>query len=209
MPKRKVINDENLNNFQVPVIPTISNYDKFEADFEMVLKRVGGVEGITIRDIKDKGFDDEGIDYSMEALKSLRRLIITEKREEFIHFYTIHSDIVNSYYNNAYGQILFIPKELKKIALMKNLPGKFDALLSLTLSLDSKAEKWLNRNNIDELSDCILLLSSLWKDTILIHSNEELKIDAEYTRPGVEYLLEKFAETINAVEWVTVSFTYK
>jgi hypothetical protein len=208
MPKRKVINDENLNNFQVPVAPKRSNYDKFESDFEIVLKRVGGIEGITIRDIKNEIFDDEGIDKSIKALKTVRRLIITEKREEFIHFYTVHSEIVNNYYNNAYGQILFIPKELKKITLMKNLSEKFDALLSLTLSLDFKAEKWLNRNNIDELDDCILLLSSLWK-AILINSNEELKIDAEYTLPGVEYLLEKFTEAVEAVEWITASFTYK
>ena len=91
---------------------------------------------------------------------------------------------------------------------MKNLSEKFDALLSLTLSLDFKAEKWFNRNNIDELDDCIISLSFMW-EAILIYSNEELKIDAEYTRPGIEYLLEKFAEAVEAVEWITVSFTYK
>ena len=39
-------------------------------------------------------------------------------------------------------------------------------------------------------------LSMMWS-VVLSHTDEELGIDAEYTRPGTEALLNKFAESIN------------
>ena len=41
-------------------------------------------------------------------------------------------------------------------------------------------------------------LGAAWSD-LLAHTDAELGIDSEYTRPGVEALLDVFAESINAV----------
>lgn len=41
-------------------------------------------------------------------------------------------------------------------------------------------------------------LGKAWSD-LLAHSDAELGIDTEYTRPGTEALLDRFAESVNGV----------
>lgn len=42
-------------------------------------------------------------------------------------------------------------------------------------------------------------LASLWKKT-LAKSNAKLKIDAEFTRPGVEMFLDMFKDEVEAID---------
>jgi len=46
-----------------------------------------------------------------------------------------------------------------------------------------------------------------WK-TLLAISNEELKIDAEFTREGVKALLNLFSETVSSAESCEMEFVW-
>ena len=59
-----------------------------------------------------------------------------------------------------------------------------------------------------ELENAIKKLAGAWK-RMLKKSNAELGIDAEYTRPGVEALLEKFERACNDFDACDLSFKWK
>ena len=59
-----------------------------------------------------------------------------------------------------------------------------------------------------ELEHAIKKLAGAWK-RMLKRSNAELGIDAEYTRPGVEALLEKFEGVCNDFDGRDLSFKWK
>lgn len=88
---------------------------------------------------------------------------------------------------------------------------KFDAMFALTYCLND-FDIWMNDNECwgegGELEQAITLLGKTWKK-LLKKSNEELGIDAEYTRKGIEALLEKFEETVDSCESITNSFEWK
>lgn len=70
---------------------------------------------------------------------------------------------------------------------------KFDLLLSITLFLKTY-DFWYSDTDMPDLeAELVRRLARTWK-ALLKKSNEELGIDAEYTRPGVAALLEDFAE---------------
>ena len=50
-----------------------------------------------------------------------------------------------------------------------------------------------------ECEKAVAVLAKAWK-ALLLCSNDELGIDAAFTRPGVEALLMKFANTLASVE---------
>ena len=59
-----------------------------------------------------------------------------------------------------------------------------------------------------ELDRCINMLAAAWKK-LLKSSNEELGIDAEYTRPGVENMLTRFQELVAETDSVAAEFKWK
>lgn len=48
-------------------------------------------------------------------------------------------------------------------------------------------------DNEGDMEDMVDELAGIWKDTIQ-HTDKELGIDAEYTRPGIEAFLEDFKD---------------
>ena len=106
--------------------------------------------------------------------------------------------------------ILGIPAQIKK-ALKKNTPAaQFDALLGLTHGLKCY-DSWMHDNELwepgGELEAAIKLLGKAWKDT-LKKSDEQLGIDAEFTRPGIEALCQQLEDDFESCE-ATEEFAFK
>lgn len=101
-------------------------------------------------------------------------------------------------FNTSSGNdvVFGIPGEVKKALAKKTMPERFNALLGLTYALKD-IDFWMNDNEFweegDQLEQSIACLAKAWKK-ILAFSNEELNLDGEYSRPGVEALLEQFKE---------------
>lgn len=94
---------------------------------------------------------------------------------------------------------------------MKKIPERFNMLLGLTLILH-RYDVWIHDNEMwgegMPLDRVIQLLAKSWKD-LLKKSNEQLGIDEEFTRPGVEHLMKEFAELCEDAEGVSVKFQWK
>ena len=101
--------------------------------------------------------------------------------------------------------------EVKKAMKLKTNSQKFDAIFALTYFLNLM-DSWMNDNELsgegEELEQVITLLGQTWKQ-LLQKSNEELGIDGEYTRQGIEALLEKFEEKVDECECINNSFEWK
>ena len=101
------------------------------------------------------------------------------------------------------NEIIFgIPKAVTK-ALKKASPAqRFDALFGLTYALN-EYDCWMHDNECYEKGgDCekaVKRLAKAWKD-LLPMSDADLGIDAEFTRPGIEALLGKFAAALADIE---------
>lgn len=76
---------------------------------------------------------------------------------------------------------------------------QFDELSMLTYAIHYN-NMWFNDNEFWEEGDLVESscekLAAAWKK-LLAHSDEELGIDPEFTRPGIEALLENFDEMLN------------
>lgn len=95
-----------------------------------------------------------------------------------------------------------IPGEIKKALKKSTPPQQFDALFALTRCLQSY-DFWMHDNECwekgEELEKAIKALAKAWRD-MLKKSNSELGIDPDYTRPGIEALLEQLTESFEECE---------
>merc|ERR1712216_559442 len=86
-----------------------------------------------------------------------------------------------------------IPRMIEKALGNKNLPERFDALFALTHGLTTFGF-WIHDNECWEageaMEEATVELGKAWRD-MLAFSDAELGIDAEFTRPGIEALLQK------------------
>jgi len=128
--------------------------------------------------------------------------------------------------------VLAIPREIKKLMKLKSAAGRYDALFALTYMLNYY-DAWVTENDhfgesgqfdeaillLGEINDIdttlasivfevYMLLGETWK-TLLTYSNEELKIDAEFTREGVKALLNMFNELVSFPCSSEVVFAWK
>jgi len=94
---------------------------------------------------------------------------------------------------------------------LKTSAQKFDAMFALTYCLND-SNCWMHDNECygedEELEQVIKQIGMTWK-TLLSKSNEELGIDGDYTRKGIEALLEKFEESVDECECINSSFEWK
>lgn len=85
---------------------------------------------------------------------------------------------------------------------MRSLPARFDALFAVTWVL-RKQDFWMHDNECweagGECESATSRLAAAWK-ALLRHSDQELGIDADFTRPGVEAMLQQFAVELGKVE---------
>lgn len=153
-----------------------------------------------------------------KQVRNLRDVILTKKRnkevEKYFEFATggdSGGGFVFSNTSTGNNVIFGMPDEIKKALKRSSVPGKFDALLGLTYNL-FMYDSWMSDNECYDdgtMKKAVLSLASAWKNLLSKHTNEELGIDAEVTRPGVESLLDQFAEKISSSEAVTEYGNYK
>jgi uncharacterized FlaG/YvyC family protein len=187
----------------------------FEALNAMITAR-GATGKILIRGISDEDSEDseeeeeqekesekKNTRHTTEQISTLRFVIITASGEKSINsaMNMVTDDQLGSgimMFNTSSGNnvIAEIPNDINKAMRKKKVPLRFDALFGLTLALKTY-DCWLYDNEMwgegEELDRALRKLGKAWKK-LLSCSNDELEIDGEYTRPGVECLLEQFEE---------------
>jgi hypothetical protein len=181
------------------------------------------IMGVKSEDDEDDEDDDEEQDddteYTAEQMAELRHIIINDSRDEALkvgHSFAScgqsDSDCGFSMFNTSSGnEVVFgIPGAIKKALKKPTAAGQFDALFGLTHGLKS-FDSWMNDNECwepgCELEKAIKALAKAWKDT-LKKGDAELGIDAEFTRPGIESLLQQLEDDFSSCE-PTQDFKFK
>ena len=101
---------------------------------------------------------------------------------------------------NGNAVVTGLEAQIKKATDAKKPKSQqFDELCVLTYAIHYN-NMWFNDNEFWEEGDLVESscekLAAAWKK-LLAHSDEELGIDPEFTRPGIEALLENFDEMLN------------
>ena len=106
------------------------------------------------------------------------------------------------FFNTANGNAVVMGLEAqidKATDAKKPKSTQFDELSMLTYAIHYN-NMWFNDNEFWEEGDLVQSscekLATAWKK-LLAHTDEELGIDPEFTRPGIEALLENFDEMLN------------
>jgi hypothetical protein len=147
---------------------------------------------------EDEGEDDSK-EYTEEQIGTLRHILINDSRDKALEkahdFASCGGDFM---FTTKEGNFIChgIPGEIKKALKQKTQPARFDTLFALTHSL-KRYNYWMNDNECwregEELEQAIKALAKAWKD-MLKKSDAELGIDSEFTRPGIEALLEELSD---------------
>lgn len=148
----------------------------------------------------DEAEDDENKVYTAEQISKLRHVLITENRAAALE--RAEKLVLGDQYgqgfamfNTSFSNRLFrtVPAAITAISKKASAADRFDELYALTKSL-FETDVWMN--DYDDSAGLKKLLTALggaWKKLLAL-SDEELVIDAEFTRPGVLALLQKFAD---------------
>ena len=108
------------------------------------------------------------------------------------------------WFNTGTGnEICFgIPNKVQAALRKKSLPQRFDALSALAHGL-YESDVWMRDNECygpgEALEKAIKALARAWRN-LLKNSDEALAIDAEFTRPGIEALLDRLQEAFEDSE---------
>jgi hypothetical protein len=101
------------------------------------------------------------------------------------------------WFNTSFGShvLLGMPSELTRISKLKDLSEQFDSLYALTNNL-SEFDSWMYDNDDeDALIRLTEQLGGQWA-RLLKHSDAELGIDPEFTRPAAEAMLSNLARNM-------------
>ena len=144
-----------------------------------------------------------------EQMQQLRYVLITKAREkamdkieDFCTGGQAGDEMV--WFNTGTGnEICFgIPSKVQAALRKKTLPQRFDALFALTHGL-YESDVWMCDNECygpgEALEKAIKALARAWRN-LLKNSDEALAIDAEFTRPGIEALLDRLQEAFEDSE---------
>mmetsp|Transcript_25144 Transcript_25144/g.29103 ORF Transcript_25144/g.29103 Transcript_25144/m.29103 type:complete len:216 (-) Transcript_25144:318-965(-) len=161
------------------------------------------------RDEDDESEDDDESNeditkHTQEEMDSLRFILINNNRSdmldlmrEFVLGDQAHENFMMFNTSFSYG-IYDGFYEFKKLRdRKKNWNEKFDLLFAYTYMLQ-EFDVWMYDNE-GGMNDMVSGLARLWKST-LKKTDEELGIDAEYTRPGILEFLSRFKENIEEAE---------
>eukprot|EP01102_Stenamoeba_stenopodia_P003578 TRINITY_DN1375_c0_g3_i1.p1 TRINITY_DN1375_c0_g3~~TRINITY_DN1375_c0_g3_i1.p1 ORF type:complete len:238 (+),score=82.04 TRINITY_DN1375_c0_g3_i1:82-795(+) len=158
-------------------------------------------------DDDDDDDDDEGENLTEEQVAVLRHILITKRRDQYLEKLRkvvlgdqADDDILMFTTSFSYTIPDIVTKQIRAIAKHKTPAEKFDHLFALTKTLQTY-DNWLHDYEDDEAlrRHVVVPLGTAWKK-LLAHTNEELEIDAEFTRPGVEAMLEKLAEDLREAD---------
>jgi len=167
----------------------------------------------------DDDEEDDSTEYTAEQMARLRHIIINDSRDaalkaghSFASCGQSDDDFGFAMFNTSHGNrvILGMPGAIKKALRKPTAAGQFDALFGLTHGLKSY-DTWMHDNECwepgCELEKAIKALAKAWKDT-LKKGDAELGIDPEFTRPGIESLLEQLEDDFSSCE-PTQDFKFK
>jgi hypothetical protein len=143
-------------------------------------------------------------DYTEADMEKLRFILFTARRKQYLDdmdkliLGDQHGDSVQMFTTSfSYHVFSVVPREITKIHNKSSLPDKFDHLLGLTKAIKGN-DVWMHDYEDGEtLKRMLSALGRLWK-SVLTHSNEDLEIDAEFTRPGVEAMLKDFTKEVKS-----------
>jgi hypothetical protein len=193
---------------------SITPYDQHFARLDETMNRVKANGYILIKgvEVDDEVEDDEGDDtrketqenFTAEQMATIRVFLMTKKRQKSIKkamkLASCDQDDGFGMFNTSTGNQVICEAldEVKKISRKKSWPDRFDSLFSLTYAL-IRYDCWIQDNELygedGELDQLIKSLADGWKK-LLNKSNEDLAIDAEYTRPAIEELLTQFKKLV-------------
>jgi hypothetical protein len=182
------------------------------------MKREGSVGKMLIRGIEvdsddedDENENENGDRKPLTAAQCavLRHIVITKPRakalDEFADFVTCGqaSEGICMFGTTEGNHVCWgTPEMVKRCLKKKKVSQRFDALLGLTRNLE-RYDYWMSDNECwspgEQLEEAIDALGKAWKG-LLKKTDEQLGIDAEFTRPGVEAMLEQFANTVSEHE---------
>ena len=141
--------------------------------------------------------------FTVAQVAELRHIIVTLSREKALTAGTKfatggqHKESWMTF-NTHHGNTVIkgIEEHVAKAVKKKLLADRFDALYGLTSALKTY-EVWMEDNEYgEEITDHVQSLAKAWK-TLLAHSDAELGIDTEFTRPGIQSLLTDFAASLS------------
>jgi len=139
--------------------------------------------------------------YSEEDISKLRHVLLTKRRVKFIE--KMEALILGKQYKDSikmfdtsfsYLISSVVPKQII-LASGKPLPEEFDRVLGITKAIINYDTWMYDYEDFDAIQHMLELLAEAWKD-ILEHTNEEIGIDVEFTRPGIEKMLENFEKLL-------------
>jgi len=184
------------------------------------------VVGVERNDDSDEDADSEDDEdekkeepkYTAEEMAKLRHILINESRDKALkkgHAFASCGQCESGLmtFNTSSGNtvILSLPGEIKKALKKKTQAERFDALLGLTHGL-KEFDYWMNDNECwgegGDMEKAVGKLAKAWRDTLRC-SDAELDIDAEYTRPGIEALLDQFADDLEGLEGGEYEFNWR
>jgi len=182
----------------------------------MLVVGINAEDSSSDREDEEKGKEKE---LTADQISTLRHILINKSRDKAIdagHSFAScgqsDDDCGFMTFDTSSGnQVVFgISNEVKK-ALKKKTPAeRFDALFGLSHGL-KEFDCWMHDNECwgpgDELEKAIKTLAKAWRQT-LKKSDAELKIDTEFTRPGIEALLEQIEGDLQGCE-ATREFKFK
>jgi hypothetical protein len=196
---------------------TTDAWAQYCQEMDKVMNRVGATHRVFIVGIKAQsgGDDAEGHRvYSQKDVAPVRHVLLTARRKKLL----LKKNQLGSWDNDddymgdtRRGDltILAIPKLVKALLKKKTAGERFDSLFALTSALDDD-EGWMHSSSStynSEMEAAVELLGKTWKQ-LLSMSDADLEIDSEFTRPGIQALLEKFAGKIGNVEHIDMKLEW-
>jgi hypothetical protein len=189
-----------------------SPLDTYFDNLKSVINRVGAKGSVIIQGVEQSEEEEEETETGKKAKKkkeltaeqvsTLRHFVATERREKA--FEKMGKVVLGDQYgdscmmfNTSFSDEMcaVVPNEIEKIKRKKDHSEQFDLLFALTYVLN-KYDIWLtDYEDSDGIQSLLTKLGNTWKK-LLAMSNDELKIDPEFTRPAVMKFLEKFTDTV-------------
>jgi hypothetical protein len=167
-----------------------------------VMKREDSIGSCVVVGLPDDNDDDEDEQTSNENIteeqvSKIRHILITKEREKVINrmekalLGDQYGDVIQCFNTTySYEAMEFLNDQLRKLS-GKPIADKFNRLFAMTYAL-WMTDYWMHDfEDKDYLNASLKKLSTAWKNA-LKEPNHKLKIDPEFTRPGIEALLHEF-----------------
>lgn len=147
--------------------------------------------------------EDDTKEYTAAEIAKLRHILINDSRDMALakaEKFTGGTSISGT--SEGTLVVIGVPGEIAKALRKRSIPASFDHLFALTYHLQSY-DYWMHDNECwepgHELEQAVRALARAWR-YMLTHSNEELGIDGEFTRPGIMALLSNLEDDFRACE---------